>query len=174
MVLDRVWEDLHGSSPGDSIESCAVALGHCASLHVHGFLRTLFPTGMRCQRRPVTNVSTRSLFWAVKDSLSTMFPRERGTKACLSLPLEVYHSFLALSLLVLISCPWLKPSDPRAPAPDAHQNKRGFSLSVLPSLCLKICASCLWCSQWALRRRAWLPHLHFLPEHLERNIYFSS
>lgn len=130
MVLHRAWEELHGSSPGDSIESCALALGHCTSLHVHGSLRTLFPMGMRCQGQPVTNVSTISLSWAVQDPLSTMFPRERRTKACLFLPLEVYQCFLALSLQVLISCPWLNPCDSWAPAPDIHQNKRGFSLSL--------------------------------------------
>lgn len=130
IVLDSVWEELHGSSPGDSIESCALALGHCTSLHVHGFLKTLLPTGMMHQRQPVTNVSISSLFWAVKDSLSTMFPRERGSKACLFLSLEVYQCLLALLLQVPIACPWLNLCDPQASAHDVHQNKRGFSLSL--------------------------------------------
>lgn len=78
MVLHRAWEELHGSSPGDSIESCALALGHCTSLHVHGSLRTLFPMGMRCQGQPVTNVSTISLLGCARSLVNHVSQRKEN------------------------------------------------------------------------------------------------
>lgn len=137
MVLHRIWEELHSSSPGDSTESCDFALGHCASLHVHGFLRTLFSMGMRCQRQPVTKVSTNSVFWTVKDSLWTMFLRERE-------PRNAIHASGGLSVLfgsVIAGTDLLSLVEPLWPPGSSTwcPQKMGFSLCFTFSLSYNLC-----------------------------------
>ena len=90
MVLCRVWKERRGSCPG---EPCCVAQGHCAPLHLHSSLRAL-PMGIRGRSHPRANASSSSLLGYQQ----FLFPRERGTKPCLLLPLWLYQCFLALSL----------------------------------------------------------------------------
>ena len=82
---------------GLPIEPCCVARGPRASLHACRSLRAL-PVGIRRQSHPLVDASHSSLFWAMNNSSSTVFPKERGTKSCLFLPLWVYQCFLTLSL----------------------------------------------------------------------------
>ena len=73
------------AAQGLPTEPCCVAQGHCASLHAHRSLRAL-PTGRRRQSRPAVSASNSSLCWAITNSSLTVFPKERGTKSCQSLP----------------------------------------------------------------------------------------
>ena len=82
---------------GLPVEPCCVAQGHGASLYTHRSLGVL-AMGIRRQSHPVANASNSSLFWALNNSSSSVFPKERGTKSCLLLPLWVYQCFLTLSL----------------------------------------------------------------------------
>ena len=97
VVLRRVWKELHGSSPGAPRRALLRGTGHGASLYTHRSLGVL-AMGIRRQSHPVANASNSSLFWALNDSSSSVFPKERGTKSCLLLPLWVYQCFLTLSL----------------------------------------------------------------------------
>ena len=82
---------------GLPIEPCCMAQGHGVSLCTRSSLRAL-PMGIRRQSHALVSASSSSLFWAINNSLSTAFPKERGTRSCPFLPLWIYQRLLALSL----------------------------------------------------------------------------